>query len=227
MSGGAPRRIAVDMHVHSEMSPDSRMRPAEQARRIREAGLDVVCVTDHDTIAGGLRLREIADGFRVVVGSEILSRDGEIIGLFLEREVPPGLSAEATIARIRDQSGVVSVPHPFSRNRRNHIRGAALERVRAQVDAIEVFNAREALAADNRRAAAYARRHGIAGAAASDAHRPSELGAAWIEMEDFVDRDGFVRALASGTVHGRLSGPIVHLWTRWDVMRKWLARRRR
>lgn len=221
------RRVRVDTHQHSERSRDSRMRPADQARRAREVGLDVVCVTDHDTIAGGLRLREIADGFRVVVGSEILSRDGEIVGLFLERDVPRGLSVEETVARIHEQGGVAIVPHPFSRNRRNRLRRAALDRVRGEIDAIEVFNAREALRSDNARAAAYAAEHGIPGVAGSDAHRPAEIGSAWLEMEDFADRDGFVAALRTATATGRLSGQLVHVWTRLDVTRKWLERVRR
>ena len=225
MSEPEKRRIKVDMHMHSERSPDSRMRPAQQARRIKETGLDVVCATDHNTIEGGLRLREIADGFRVIVGEEILSRDGEIIGLFLEKDVPPRLSAEETIARIRDQGGIVSIPHPFSRNRLNHIRRVALDRIRTSIDAIEIFNAREAFNADNLRAARYASDHDLAGAVASDAHRPAEVGAAWLEMDDFADRDGFVTALRGGTVNGELSGQIVHLWTRMDVIRKWFARR--
>jgi len=224
MSEGAKKRVRVDMHMHSEVSPDSRMPAAVQARRIREAGLDVACATDHNSIAGGLRLREAADGFRVVVGSEILSRDGEIVGLFLERDVPPRLSAEETIARIRDQGGVVTVPHPFSRNRLNHIRHAALERVKDRVDAIEIFNAREAFARDNLRAARYAEQHGIAGAVASDAHRPSEIGAAWIEMDDFADAAGFVAALRTGAVSGTLTGHLIHLWTRLDVFRNRVAR---
>ncbi len=225
MSGPGSRRVRVDMHMHSERSPDSRMRPREQARRIREAGLDVVAVTDHNTIDGGRRLRDIADGFRVIVGSEILSRDGEIIGLFLETDVPPRLPAEETIARIRDQGGLVVVPHPFSRNRRNHIRRVALDRIRERIDAIEVFNAREALASDNARAARYATANGISGAVASDAHRPAEVGAAWLEMDDFDGPAAFASAIRGGTVSGTLSGPIVHLWTRYDVMRKWLTRR--
>jgi predicted metal-dependent phosphoesterase TrpH len=221
----APRRVRVDMHMHSEASPDSRMPPKVQARRIRESGIDVACATDHNSIRGGLRLREVADGFRVVVGSEILSRDGEIIGLFLEKDVPRGLTAEETIARIRDQGGLVVVPHPFSRNRMNHIRRAALDRIRTQVDAMEVFNAREAFTSDNVRAAEYARQHGIAGAVASDSHRPAEIGKAWIEMADFDSPVGFLSALREGTASGSLSGQVVHLWTRYDVMRKWLARR--
>ncbi len=219
------RRIAIDMHQHSASSPDSRMPAREQARRAREAGLDVVCATDHNTVAGGLRLREAADGFRVVVGSEILSRDGEIVGLFLERDVPRGLSAEETVARIHHQGGVAIVPHPFSRNRLNRLRAEALDRVRGAIDAIEVFNAREALSSDNERAAAYAREHGIAGAVGSDAHRPGEVGAAWLEMDDFDGRAAFLAALRGGIVHGRLSGILVHVGTRWDSTRNWLDRR--
>jgi len=222
-----PKRVKVDMHTHSEHSPDSRTPIAAQARRIKEVGLDVVCATDHNTIVGGLRLREAADGFRVIVGAEILSRDGEIIGLFLEKDVPRGLSAEETIARIRDQGGVVSVPHPFSRNRLNHIRRSALERVWRDIDAMEIFNAREAFTGDNLRAAEFASERGIAGAVGSDAHRRRELGQAWLEIDDFVDRDGFVAALKGGTVNGKLTGQLIHLWTRYDVMRKWIARQLR
>lgn len=226
MSGEtAARRLKVDMHMHSERSPDSRMRAAVQARRIREVGLDVACATDHNTIEGGLRLREAADGFRVIVGSEILSRDGEIIGLFLERDVPRGLSAEETIARIREQGGVVSIPHPFSRNRLNRIRRLALDRVRSSVDAIEVFNAREAFTGDNLRAARYAEEHGIAGAVGSDSHRPSEIGAAWLEMDDFSEAVSFVAALRTGTINGTLTGQLIHLWTRIDVLRNWISRK--
>jgi predicted metal-dependent phosphoesterase TrpH len=150
-------KIKVDMHTHSEYSPDSRTPLASQAAAIKAAGLNVVCATDHNTIEGALRLRELADGFRVIVGEEVSSRDGEIIGLFLEKPVERGLSAEETIARIHEQGGLVSVPHPFSRNRRFHLRRSALERVWKDVDCIEVFNAREAFTQDNVRAAAFAK----------------------------------------------------------------------
>src|SRR2546428_5286843 len=96
-----PERLRVDMHTHSEYSPDSRTPLRAQAEAIRAAKLDVVCATDHNTIEGALRLREIADGFRVIVGEEISTREGEIIGLFLEHPIERGLSAEETIARIR------------------------------------------------------------------------------------------------------------------------------
>lgn len=214
------------MHTHSEYSPDSRTPLAEQAKAIQAAGLDVVCATDHNTIEGALRLREMAEGFRVIVGEEISSRDGEIIGLFVERPIPRDLSGEETIARIREQGGIVSIPHPFSRNRAYHFRRDALDRLWPQVDCIEVFNAREAFAADNRRAAAYAKERDIPGAVGSDAHRVSEIGRAWVEVDEFAGRDDLVNALRTGQVHGRLTGTAIHLATRYDVLRKWLGRRR-
>src|SRR2546427_4063677 len=179
------------MHTHSEASPDSRTPIAEQARAIRAAELDVVGATAHNTILGALGLREIADGFRVIVGEEISSRDGEIIGLFLESAVPRDLSGEETIARIHDQGGLVVVPHPFSINRRYHMRRTSLDRLRTKIDALEVFNAREAIFLNNRAAAAYAKEHNMAGTAGSDAHRASEIGPAFVAMPDFARGGGF------------------------------------
>ncbi len=215
------------MHTHCEASKDSRTPVAVQAARIRESGLHVVCATDHDTIAGALRLRELADGYRIVVGEEISSADGDLIGLFLENAVPAGLNGEETIARIHDQGGIVSVPHPFSRNRRHRIRRAALERLAPLVDCIETFNAREALPQDNRRAAEFAERHGIAAGLGSDAHTPWEIGRVHLEMDDFTDAAGFLTALRGSTIaHGSLAGVGVHLRTRYDRLAKLLNRLR-
>ena len=214
------------MHTHSEYSPDSRTPLAAQAAALGAAGIDVVCATDHNTIEGALRLADLAgDKLRVIVGEEISSRDGEIIGLFLTKQIPRDLSAEETVSRIHEQGGLVSVPHPFSRNRRFHIKAAALERIHGQIDCIEVFNAREALMRDNRRAEAYARERGLVGAVGSDAHRASEIGNAWIEVDEFAGRADFMAALRGGVVHGKLTGQRIHLATRYDVFRKWLGRR--
>jgi len=220
------KKLRVDMHTHSEYSPDSRTPLRAQAAAVKAAGLHVVCATDHNTIEGALHLRELADGFRVIVGEEVSTRDGEIIGLFLEKEIPRGLTAEDTIVRIHDQGGLVSVPHPFSRNRTRHIRRSVLERVWKDIDCIEVFNAREAFTSDNLRAAAFAKEKELPGAVGSDAHRASEIGRAWVEVEDFVGREDFIAALREGSVIGKLTGNYIHLLTRFDVMRKWWTRRR-
>lgn len=219
-------KLKVDMHTHTEYSPDSRTPVKRQAAAIKAAGLHVVCATDHNTIEGALRLREIADGFRVVIGEEVSTRDGDMIGLFLEKAVPRGLSAEETIARIHDQGGLASVPHPFSRNRLFHLKRAALDRVWKDIDCIEIFNAREAFTSDNLRAAAFAKEKDIPGAVGSDAHRAAEIGRAWVEVEEFAGRDDFIAALRQGSVVGKLTGNYIHVLTRLDVLRKWWTRRR-
>ena len=120
----------------------------------------------------------------IVAGEEIKTTEGEIIGLFLEREIPRGLTPEETIARIRDQGGLVTVPHPLDRLRGSRLQESALHRVAHLVDAIEVVNARVTFAADNvlldERAAAFAEQHGLALTAGSDAHAPHEVGAAYM-----------------------------------------------
>ncbi len=199
------------MHTHCDASPDSNTSVEEQANAIRAARVDAVCATDHNTIDGALRLREIAQGFRVILGEEIRSSDGEIIGLFLDRVVPPDLSAEETISRIKAQGGIVVVPHPFSPSRPNPIRRGVLDRLWPQIDALEVINGREEFPADNKKAASYARERGIPGTAGSDAHRATEIGRAYVEIDDFTSAQELLQALRSGVVRRRPTGPVGRL----------------
>jgi len=204
------RTIRLDMHTHCEYSPDSETPVAEQARAIIALGLDVVCATDHNTIEGALRLRELADGFRVIIGEEVSSREGELIGLFLEYPVPRDLSAEETIVAIHEQGGLVSVPHPFSHNRPAHLRRETLDRLWPQIDALEIHNARELDVADNRKATEFARERNIPGAVGSDAHRVADLGRAWLQCPDFSGPEDFLDAIRLGTVVRPASG-----WRTW------------
>jgi predicted metal-dependent phosphoesterase TrpH len=208
------------MHTHTEHSPDSRSPLPAFIRRAAESGLGAVCVTDHNTVDGALRLRDSDTPLRVIVGEEIYSADGEIIGLFLERAVPPHRSAEETMDLIHQQGGLVYIPHPFSRNRTRHLRRERLERLRPQIDAIEVFNAREAFASSNAKALAFAIAQGIPGGVGSDAHRLSELGRAYIQVRPFTDARDLLEALREGQVTGALSGIGMHLRTFVDIGRK-------
>ena len=189
------------MHTHFDASPDSTTSVEEQAQGIRAARIDVVCATDHNTIEGALRLRDVARGFRVIIGEEIRSADGEIIGLFLDRVVPPDLTAEETISKIKEQGGLVVVPHPFSPTRPSPLIRAVLDRLWPQIDALEVINGRREFPADNRKAGEYARERRIPGAAGSDAHRASDVGRAFVEIADFGSPKEFLEALGNGSVH--------------------------
>jgi len=213
------------MHMHTEYSRDSRVTLAAFAELARKAQLGAVCITDHDTIEGGVRLREMGTGLQVIVGEEITTADGEVVGLYLEKKVAPGLTAEHTIGLIHEQGGLAYVPHPFSRNRRRHLRHSVLERVAPTLDIVEVFNAREVASASNVLALEFARAHDLPGGVGSDSHRPIEIGRAYVDIAPFVTPMELLVALRGGKVTGTLSGFGIHVRTWIDIGRKFMRTR--
>ena len=214
------RLLKADLHTHTYFSPDGLTSPDKYVQTCLKRGINCVAVTDHNDLGGALAVQKLAS-FRVIIGEEVESLEGEIIGLFLQEEVPAGLSAEETVRRIKEQGGLVCVPHPFDRWRREHLAEAALMHILPQVDIIEALNARTTLRGDNEQAARFAQEHGLAMSAGSDAHSARELGRACVEMPDFEGPREFLQALRQGHIVGRLSTPLVHLWSRWA----WLRRR--
>jgi hypothetical protein len=182
----------VDLHAHTCRSFDGWTRPRDLVRRAAAAGLDRVAVTDHGTLRGALEAREHDPG-RVIVGEEIRCREAvDLIGLFLSVHVPDGLPASETAQRIREQGGVVYVPHPFAYLRGSRAKAALVVPL---ADVIEAFNARAFLPAWNRAAAAAALERGVPAAASSDAHFPWEIGRARTLLPPFSDAAGFRAAL--------------------------------
>ena len=172
-----PGRVLVDLHNHTHHSYDAQNRLADYERAHAQGRIDVVAITDHNTIAGALELRAEAS-FPVIVGQEIDTADGELIGLFLDEPVPAGLTAAETAARIRAQGGLVYLEHPFYRIVRGRMRPAAREQLRGHglIDIVEAANGGPLAAADNARALGWARACGLPHAAASDAHEPAAIG---------------------------------------------------
>jgi predicted metal-dependent phosphoesterase TrpH len=169
--------MLVDLHNHTRHSPDSRNRLRDYERAHSRGRVDVVAITDHNTVAGAMDFRERAS-FPVIVGEEIDTADGELIGLFLEAHVPVGLSATETAERIRAQGGLVYLQHPFYRLVRSRMRPDAREHLRGRglLDIVEARNGGPFTAADNARALQWARACGLPHAAASDAHDPAAIG---------------------------------------------------
>jgi predicted metal-dependent phosphoesterase TrpH len=203
--------VRVDMHSHTMWSGDSTTTPDELAESVVRAGIDVLCVTDHNAIAGAVELAQSgALPCRVIVGEELRTRAGEVIGLFLTERVPFGLSPVEAARAIRDQGGVVYVPHPFDPMRHN-LQPTALDELVAEglVDAIEVFNAKTSLAHLNEQARRYADDHGLLRGAGSDAHVPEAIGAAYVDVPDFDGPADFLAALAhpDTAVVGRHADP--------------------
>jgi hypothetical protein len=189
--------IRVDLHVHSSASFDSNSEPELVADRSRRLGLDPLFLTDHDTTVAATRLQLLHRG-RVVVGEEITTTDGELIGLFLEQRIPPGLTARQTALQIKDQAGLVYLEHPYDQFRR-HLSAEAIEDLADVVDIVEVFNARSD-EKTNRRADELRETLGAAPGAGSDAHTLRELGSVYVEMENFDGAQGFLANLRSARI---------------------------
>jgi predicted metal-dependent phosphoesterase TrpH len=176
-------------------------------------------VSDHNNIDGALAVRGVAP-FQVIVSEEIKSTEGEIIGLFLQETIRKGLTPEDTVRAIREQGGLVLVPHPYDRIRRSPLREEALLRIMAQVDIIEVFNSRTVFQDDNERSRRLAEEHGKLMSAATDAHTPWEIGLAYTEMPPFEGPGDFLIALGKGKIVGRRCFIGFHLLSTWAKI-KW------
>jgi len=209
-----PGWVRVDLHSHTMWSGDSTTTPDEIEAAVVASGLDVLCITDHNAIKGAVDLADVLP-CRVVVGEELRTHAGEIIGLFLRERIPFGTSPADAARTIRAQGGIVYVPHPFDAMRRNLAEPALAALVATGlVDAIEVMNAKTSLQSLNRRAVDYAASHDLAAGAGSDAHVPHAVGAAYVEMPDFDGAQDFLEKLRVARIVGH----------HWDEPRPWSAR---
>ena len=200
-------RAFVDLHCHTDFSFDSLSRPADVVRAAAARGLTHLAVTDHDRIDGALAAREAApEGLMVIVGEEVKTADGDLICVFLERAVPPGLPALETIEAVREQGGLVGIPHPFDQWRGSLLKDARMEAIAAHVDWIEGHNAR-LVGSGNEKAQAFAREVGRPVVAVSDAHTTLEVAVAYTVVDgDPSTPAGLLAALATAElVPGRAS----------------------
>ena len=203
----APAGAFIDLHCHTSASFDSMASPRAVAAAAARRGLTHLAITDHDTIEGALEARDAAPaGLTILVGEEIRTRDGDLIAVFLSEAVPPGLSAAESIAAIREQGGLVGIPHPFDRLRGSLLKDERMAAVAPLVDWVEGHNAR-LIGGGNERAMAFARANERPVVAVSDAHTILEIGVAYTAVDgDPSTPDGLLAALASGElVPGRAS----------------------
>jgi predicted metal-dependent phosphoesterase TrpH len=199
--------IDVDLHMHTDHSPDCATPVEVLLATARERGLGAIAVTDHNEISGALeaRAQAAAHDVKVIVGEEVKTAgQGEVIGLFIEEKIPRGMSMAETIAAIREQGGLVYVPHPFDRMHSvpdyEHLL-AHLD----EVDAIEVFNPRVAIGAFNDEAARFAAKYRIVAGAGSDSHVAQGLGSVRIRMHDFDGPEEFLQSLGDADILTRSS----------------------
>ena len=207
----------VELHSHTYYSLDCLTQFEKIVRLCEQRGIDKIAITDHNTADGALAFQKLAPEL-VIVGEEIFTTKGEILGYFIKETIPPKLTPEETIKRLRDQGAVISVSHPFDRNRKGAWRKQDLDEIIDQVDAIETFNARCLTMGENKAAMDYAAEHDLVGTVGSDAHTVMEYGRATLQMQPFTNADEFLAALSTAQPNTQLSPFVVHFGS---IFAKW------
>ena len=194
--------IVADLHMHTSWSHDCSTDPAELVDYAEAQGLGAIAVTDHNVFGGAIEAADYASSRELIVirGEEVKTDgQGEVIGLFLEREIPRDLGFADTIAAIREQGGLVYVPHPF--DRLHAIPDPrTLHRHLADIDVLEVYNARLLLEAYNDEALRFARKYNLTMGAGSDAHVLQGVGTGALRMRAFRDPEEFIVSLRHAEV---------------------------
>jgi predicted metal-dependent phosphoesterase TrpH len=194
--------IVADLHMHTSWSHDCSIDAAELVDHAEAEGLGAIAVTDHNSFGGALEALDYARDRDLVVipGEEVKTDDqGEVIGLFLEREIPRGMTFGDTVTAIREQGGLVYVPHPF--DRLHAIPDPqTLHRNLAQIDVLEVYNARLLFEAYNDEALRFARKYNLTMGAGSDAHVLQGVGTGALRMRAFHDPEEFLLSLRTAEI---------------------------
>lgn len=195
--------IEVDLHMHTDHSPDCATPVEVLLETARDRGLGAIAITDHNEVSGALEARRMAEGMddlEVIVAEEVMTAEqGEVIGLFLEQKIPRGMTMAETIAAIRAQGGLVYVPHPFDRLHSVPDYEHLIEIVE-EIDILEVFNPRVALTAFNEEAERFARKYRIVPGAGSDSHVAQGLGSVRVRVRDFDGPQEFLEAMRDADI---------------------------
>jgi predicted metal-dependent phosphoesterase TrpH len=212
----------ADLHNHTCRSYDASNCDSDYLRAYEDGLLNVLAITDHNTIDGALECKERLEsstgrGLQVIVGEEVDTAEGELIGLFLTEALPVGHSAAETAHEIRRQGGLVYLQHPYCRYVRTRLEQGAIEKLLAEqlVDIVETDNGGPLMGRANRLARDLAARHGLPRGAGSDAHHPGDIGRCVVEIEPgFADAQTFLASLARGRIIDKRRSTVAGLYAR-------------
>jgi predicted metal-dependent phosphoesterase TrpH len=207
-------RAFVDLHCHTRGSFDSLSKPSDVVAAAVKRGLTHLAITDHDRIDAALEARAAAPPeIEILVGEEIKTTSGDLIGVFLERAIPAGLTPVEAIAAVREQGGLVGLPHPFDRMRSSLARDQDLSAIAPLVDWVEGHNSR-LIGGGNDRAVEFGLDHGLPRVAVSDAHTVLEVAVSYTIMDgDPGTPEGLLAALGTAEMVMSRGSYLVRLWT--------------
>ena len=176
-------------------------------------------ITDHNNIEGVILAYEL-NPMLFIIGEEIMTQQGELLGIFVKEMIPAGLPALKAIELLRSQDAFISVSHPFDTFRQGHWETGDLLELLPSIDAIEVFNSRCLNPQSNTLASNFAKQHHLLGTVGSDSHSTGEVGTSTLSLPDFHDAASLSAALTQSQAHVRLSNPLVHFHSRYAKWRK-------
>lgn len=185
----------IDLHTHSTASPDGALTLEHYKRMLESGNLDYIAITDHNTIDFALQALTVLEG-RIIIGEEITAAEGEVIGLYLQEAVPPGLSLADTIKNIHQQGGLVYIPHPFETVRKG-LPAVAMDPLAEQIDIVEIYNGRAVFQNRSSLAAGWAARYKLPGAASSDTHGWHGWGKTYTIVEQVPDVGNLASVLSN------------------------------
>lgn len=208
----------VDLHTHSQASPDGGLTREDYRKMLLSGKLDFIAVTDHNDIAYALALHELL-GDQIIVGEEITTVEGELIGLYIKDKIPAGLSVAEAAKAIREQGGLVYVPHPFETVRKGLPR-VALEEIVHDVDIVEIRNGRAVFQDRSKEAVAWAENYRLPGAASSDSHGRHGWGRTFSMIAEAPTRATLAALLRDATYNARSPGVRGVLHPKMNRLRK-------
>ncbi|MBI2670929.1 PHP domain-containing protein [Candidatus Woesearchaeota archaeon] len=201
--------INADMHIHTKYSHDCTTN-LDRFRKICLKRSIFPVITDHNTIAGALKYRKLYKD--CIIGEEISTKQGEIIGLFLEEEIAEGLDITEVIDKIRQQDGLVFLQHPFDKLRKNRLKEYYFDKMK--FDIVEIFNSRTLFHKYDLKAKNFAEKNKLLKGVGSDAHLEMEIGASYVMIDEFNSKKQFLKNLESAKFFVSKSPFYVHMFTK-------------
>lgn len=203
----------VDFHSHTIYSSDSIATVSQQISAARACGLNRLVITDHNTLRGAREAQAAAPDL-IIVGEEVQTTEGELLAVFVTREVPRGLEPLEALKRLKDQGAFISISHPFDPHRSGW-KMETLKMLAPLVDAIETCNGRMVKKEYNAWAEEFAAQHNLSGTAGSDGHHPSEIGRVYSLLPAFYNAESLRIAIRGAQSCGEISSPLVHFYSTW------------